>query len=81
MTEPQVWTVMGVFFAALFGMLGVFSGVFTQVIRAEIGKVSVQVENLDRRIDRVETRLDRIDTRLDAIDRVVRSIARRASPE
>lgn len=37
MTEPQVWTLIGVFAAALFGMLTLMSTMFVRVIRTEIG--------------------------------------------
>jgi hypothetical protein len=37
MTEPQVWALIGVFAAALFGMFTIVSTLFVRVIRAEIG--------------------------------------------
>ncbi|WP_308467967.1 hypothetical protein [Rathayibacter soli] len=37
MTEPQVWTLIGVFGAALFGMLTLMSTMFVRVIRTEVG--------------------------------------------
>jgi hypothetical protein len=37
MTEPQVWTLIGVFAAAIFGMITVVSTLFVRVIRSEIG--------------------------------------------
>jgi hypothetical protein len=37
MTEPQVWTLIGVFAAAVFGMITVVSSLFVRVIRSEIG--------------------------------------------
>jgi len=48
MTEPQVWTVIGVFAAALFGMLTIVSTLFVHVVRSEIGRIDVKIDNLDR---------------------------------
>ncbi|MBX3093389.1 MAG: hypothetical protein KF680_02435 [Cryobacterium sp.] len=36
MTEPQVWTLIGVFAAALFGVLGTIVPLITRTITAEI---------------------------------------------
>ena len=37
MTEPQVWTMIGVFTALMFGMLTLVSTLFVRVVRTEIG--------------------------------------------
>jgi hypothetical protein len=37
MTEPQVWTLIGVFAAAIFGVMTLISTLFVRVIRSEIG--------------------------------------------
>lgn len=47
MNEPQVWTLISVFSVAIFGMLGVVS-LFARLLRAEIGKVGVQIDGLRR---------------------------------
>ena len=65
--EPQVWTLIGVFSAAMFGLLGVVPGLLIQVLRAEIGKVTVEIKALDRKFD--------------ALDRDVQAIARRVFPD
>jgi len=36
-TEPQVWVLIGVFAAAMFGTLTVITTSFTRTLRAEIG--------------------------------------------
>ena len=52
MTEPQVWTLIGVFSALMFSMLGIVSSLFVRVLRSEIGrlesKLDVRLDNLDR---------------------------------
>ncbi len=51
-TEPQVWTLIGVFAAAVFGMLTIVSTMFIHVVKAEFGRVdenlSVKLDALDR---------------------------------
>lgn len=37
MNEPQVWTLIGVFAAGLFGMLTIMSTMFVRILRSEIG--------------------------------------------
>ena len=61
MTEPQVWTLIGVFAAALFGMLTLMSTMFLNVIRAEIGglesRLSAKIEILDRDVQSIARRV------------------------
>lgn len=51
MNEPQVWTLVSVFSVAIFGVLGVVSGLFTQILRVELGKVAVEVRAIDKQLD------------------------------
>lgn len=48
MNEPQVWTLIGVFAAALFGMLTLMTTMFIRVIRTEIEALR---ETMNRRFD------------------------------
>ena len=43
MNEPQVWTLIGVFSALMFGMLGVVSSLFVRVLRSEIGGLESRI--------------------------------------
>ncbi len=58
MTEPQVWTLIGVFATALFGVLTLMSTMFTRVIRTEIGsfrnEMSAEFRGVHQRIDRLD---------------------------
>jgi hypothetical protein len=51
-TEPQVWTLIGVFAAGLFGMLTLMSSMFLRVLKAEIGgleaRLTGKIDALDR---------------------------------
>lgn len=88
MNEPQVWTMIGLFGGIFFAVLGVVSGLFTQVLRAEIGKVATgvdalgnRIDGLDKRMDGLDKRMDRLEVRFDGLDRDVQAIARRVFPE
>lgn len=48
MNEPQVWTLIGVFAAALFGMLTLMSTMFVRILRTEI-------QGIHRRLDRLDS--------------------------
>lgn len=47
-TEPQVWTLIGVFAAAMFGMITIVSTLFIRVLRSELGRLESKLDNLDR---------------------------------
>lgn len=48
MNEPQIWVLIGVFAAAIFGMITIVSTLFVQVIKAEIGGLRTEIRALDR---------------------------------
>ena len=54
MNEPQIWTIIGVLAAGLFGMLGLMSTLFLRVIRAEISglrnEMNARFDGMDRDI-------------------------------
>ncbi|MFS0883832.1 hypothetical protein [Aeromicrobium sp. 179-A 4D2 NHS] len=88
LTEPQVWTLIGVFAATVFGVLGVVSSTFTRVLRAEIGglrgeivakfeRVDAQFERVDAQFERVDAQFARLDTRIDHLDRDVQALTRK----
>jgi len=54
MSEPQVWTLIGVFAASLFAVLTLLSTLFVRVIRAEIGRLDVKFDALGGRIDNLD---------------------------
>lgn len=54
MTEPQVWTLIGVFAAAMFGMITIVSTLFVQVMRSEFGRVGARFDAMDARIDNLD---------------------------
>lgn len=46
MNEPQVWTLIGVFAAGMFGMVTIVSTMFVRVLRSEIGGLHSEVGGL-----------------------------------
>lgn len=74
LTEPQVWTLIGVFSAAIFGMLTIgFAS-----LRSEIRNTINSLRN------EMNTRFDAVEKRIDYLDRDVQYLMRREfgdSPE
>ncbi|GAB6859468.1 hypothetical protein [Microbacterium xylanilyticum] len=44
MNEPQVWTLIGVFAAGMFGMITIVSTMFVRVVRGEIGSLRAEIK-------------------------------------
>lgn len=66
MTEPQVWVLIGVFAAALFGMFTIVSTPFIRVIRSEIGGLRSEMAG----------RFDLLQQRVDGLDRDVQALVK-----
>ncbi|MBY6062048.1 hypothetical protein [Microbacterium esteraromaticum] len=75
MTEPQVWTLIGVFAAGLFGMLTLMSTKFVRVVRTEIDSVRTEMRSeigsvrteMRAGFDGVHQRIDRLDNDVNAL--------------
>jgi hypothetical protein len=80
-TEPQVWTLIGVFSAALLGMVTFSHTHLVRVIRAEVDRIETK---FDAKLDAVETKfgakLDAVEARLsakiDGLDKDITAINR-----
>ena len=96
MNEPQVWTLIGVFAAALFGVLTLMSTMFLRVLRTEIGSVRTEMDSVRNEIgalrgemnsglSAVRTEIRRVEdvmtTRFEHLDRDVSAISRRVFPD
>jgi len=57
-TNPQIWTMIGVFCTVLFGSLGLFG----RMIRSDISALSQKIDGVERRLD---AKIDGVDNRLD----------------
>jgi hypothetical protein len=73
MTEPQVWTLIGVFAAAVSGMITVVSTLFVRVIRSEIGGLRGEIGGLRGEMN---ARFEAIDRRFDYLDRDVQALTK-----
>ena len=87
-TEPQVWTIIGVLIAGMFGLITIVTTSFNRVLRAELGGVRGEIGSLrqvmDARFDAVDARFNAVDARfasleakVDSIDRDVQGIIKR----
>lgn len=75
MTEPQIWTLIGVFATATFGMLTLTSTLFVRIVRAEIGGLRSEMSG---RFEAMDARFESVNHRLDGLDRDVQALTRRA---
>ncbi|MFT4259851.1 hypothetical protein [Microbacterium sp.] len=93
MTEPQVWTLIGVFAASLFGVLTVMSTMFVRILRTEIGGVRTELESvrtemrtefqsvrteMRAEIGGIRTEIGGIHSRLDRLDADVNALMKHA---
>ena len=85
MTEPQVWTLIGVFSTVVVGMITVVSIAFVRVLRAEVGGVGTAIRaeiggvrgELQALREVMDVRFASVERRLDGLDRDVDALARR----
>lgn len=78
LTEPQVWTMLGVFTALMFGMLTTVSTLFVRVVRSEIGglrgEMNGQIGGLRAEMN---ARFDAVHVKIDGLDRDVQLLMNR----
>ena len=83
-TEPQVWTLIGVFGALMLGghtvlitmMRGQISGLRNEMI-ARFATVDARFEAVDARFEAVDAKFDRVMTKLEHLDRDVQHLMSR----
>lgn len=88
MTEPQVWTLIGVFAASMFAMNTLMSNWFVRVLRAEVGGLRAEMRaeisglrgEINARFERVDAQFERVDVKLAHLDRDVQALARAVFP-
>lgn len=94
--EPQIWTLIGIFAASMFGMLRMTSTSFVNILRAEIGGVRAEIGGLRGEVNsriggvhgeigglraEMNARFDQLNGRMDHLDRGVQMLFRRVFPE
>lgn len=71
MTEPQVWTLIGVFSAAIFGVLTFGFAALRSEIRSEMNALRTELST------KMEAGFDTVNKRIDYLDRDVQYLMRR----
>lgn len=66
LTEPQIWTLIGVFAAAIFGMITIVMTSFHRTLIASIEKLEIKIDALDSKFT----------SKIDALDRDVQALSR-----
>ena len=85
LTEPQIWTMIGVFTALMFGMLTLVSTLFVRVVRSEVGGLRGELlgeigglrAEMRARFEAVDARFDAVNLKIDGLDRDVQLLMRR----
>jgi len=72
-TEPQVWVLIGVFAAALFGVIGIMTSLTLRVIRTEIGALRSEFARLETKM---EAGFAAVDRRFEYLERDVNALYR-----
>ncbi len=80
-TEPQVWTMIGLMGAVFFGTMTLISTMFTRVVRSEIGGVRSEIDGVRSEIGglrgEMNARFDAVNGRIDNLDRDVQFLMNR----
>ncbi|MBX3094584.1 MAG: hypothetical protein KF680_08635 [Cryobacterium sp.] len=66
MTEPQVWTLIGVFAAAIFGMITIVMTTFHRTLTLSVEKLEIKIDALDAKFT----------SKIDALDRDIQALSR-----
>jgi len=81
LTEPQIWTLIGVFTAAVIGMLSWQTIMFNRTLRTAIESVGTRIDALreitDLRLTSLEKKVDGLERKVDGLDRDVQALSRR----
>ncbi len=93
LTEPQVWVLIGVFAAAMFGTIGIVTTNFNRTLTASLGGIAAKIGGVEARIGGVEAeirglreatnaRFEAMDVKftakLDVLDNDIQALSRRA---
>ena len=89
MSEPQVWTLIGVFSVVMLGMFGATSGYFVHIMRSEIGglrkEMTAEIGGLrgevNAKFERVDAQFERVYDRLNYLDRDVQALTKHVFPD
>jgi hypothetical protein len=73
LTEPQVWVLIGVFSAAIFGMIGIVTTSFNRTLSASIGGLR---DTMNAKFEAVDARFETLNVKLEAMDRDIQALSR-----
>jgi len=82
MSDVQVWTLIGVFAATMFGVIGIITTSFTKTMNAGFAGVGYRIEAVESRLEAKIEKLDaKLSAKIDLLDRDISVIAHRVFPE
>ncbi|MFT4029051.1 MAG: hypothetical protein QM675_04175 [Protaetiibacter sp.] len=81
LTDPQIWTLIGVFAAAMFGVLGLIVPLVNRNMAAGFAAVNTKIDSLEKvmnaKFEAVDAKFDAVYTKLDHLDRDVTAISKK----
>ncbi|WP_460870490.1 hypothetical protein [Parafrigoribacterium mesophilum] len=79
-TEPQVWVLIGVFSAAMFGMIGIVTTSFNRPLTSAIGglqdTMNARFEAVDVKFAAVDAKFETLTVKLEVMDRDIQALTR-----
>ncbi len=81
LTDPQIWALIGVFAAAMFGALGLIVPLINRNLSAGFAAVNTRIDSLEKvmsaRLEAVDAKFDAVYVKLDHLDRDVTTISKK----
>ena len=82
LNEPQVWTLIGLFAAALFGMLTLMSTMFARLLNARFDSLQAQLEaQIGGLRGEMNARFAKVESQINHLGRDVQALAKRVLPD
>lgn len=81
LTDPQIWSLIGIFAAAMFGVLGLIIPLINRNLAAGFAAVNTKIDALEKivnaRFEAVEVKFDAVNAKLDHLDRDVTALSKK----
>ena len=75
LTEPQIWVLIGVFAAAIFGMMGIVTTSFNRTLTSAIGGLEARINGLRETMDaRFEAMDAKFSDKFESLDRDIQNL-------
>lgn len=63
LTQPQAWTLIGVFATTTIALVGLITGAFMKMVKAGFDSIEAKFEGIDARFDALDAKFDALDAK------------------